>query len=104
MRSDGEERFLYLRGWVKMKKWLEEDWEFEIEVIRGTAQECRLGFEKGDKFFCQYECPTGFCPKTMPVLYTLCEIVRRLCCNHKMDKGRADPCALVCEFAAVSAG
>lgn len=59
-----------------MKKWIIEDWEFEIVVTRGDVDHCRMGFEIGDKFSCKYECPTGFCPKTMPVLHTLCEIAR----------------------------
>ena len=57
-----------------MKKWIEEDWEFEITVK--AVKECRLGMEPGDSFRCQYECPGGFCPKTMPVLYALCGIIR----------------------------
>lgn len=59
-----------------MRKWIVEDWEFTITVIKGHAEQCRLGFEENDKFTCKYEVPTGFCPKTMPVLYTLCEIIR----------------------------
>lgn len=57
-----------------MKKWVVEDWEFEITVIK--AEQCRMGFEVSDRFTCKYECPSGFCPKTMPILYTLCEISR----------------------------
>lgn len=59
-----------------MNKWVEEDWEFTIKVIDGVSKNCRLGFEKNDTFCCCYEVPTRFCPKTMPVLYTLCEIIR----------------------------
>ena len=59
-----------------MKKTIIEDWEFEIVVTNGLANQCRMGFEAGDKFTCKYECPTGFCPKTMPTLHTLCEIAR----------------------------
>jgi len=59
-----------------MKKTFIEDWEFEITVVKGVAEQCRMGFEAGDKFKCTYECPTGFCSKTMSTLYTLCEIVR----------------------------
>ena len=59
-----------------MKKWIEEDWKFEITVTKGCAKHCRLGFEEGDVFTCEYAVPDGFCPKTMPVLHTLCEIVR----------------------------
>ena len=59
-----------------MKKWIVEDWEFTITVKEGEAKQCRLGFETGDVFTCQYEVPSGFCPKTIATLYTLCEIVR----------------------------
>lgn len=47
-----------------MKQWIVEDWAFEITVAQ--AQPCRLDFEKGDRFNCKYECPAGFCPKTIP--------------------------------------
>ena len=33
-----------------MKKWVVEDWEFELTAIEGKASHCRLGLEKGDKF------------------------------------------------------
>lgn len=77
-----------------------EDWTFEITVIRGKAAQCRMGFEAGGKFYCSYECPAGFCPKTMPVLHTLCEIARcggdyQLCgskCSHEIDFSCADSC------------
>ena len=59
-----------------MKKWIAEDWEFEITITKGIAEHCRMGFETGDKFRCKYECPTRFCPKTIPILHTLCEIAR----------------------------
>lgn len=59
-----------------MNKWIEEDWEFTITVIDGEANKCRLGFEKSDVFHCQYAVSEGFCPKTIPELYTLCEIIR----------------------------
>lgn len=49
-----------------MKKWLAEDWEFEITVIKGQAKECRMGLEAGDRFVCQYECPAGFARKPCP--------------------------------------
>ena len=68
-----------------MKKWIAEDWEFSVTVVSGNAGECRLGMERGDLFFCQYEVPTGFCPKTMQVLYTLCEIIR--CGGSFKDRG-----------------
>ena len=59
-----------------MRKTIVEDWEFEITVKNRIAKQCRTGFKTGDKFSCKYECPSGFCPKTIPVLYTLCEIAR----------------------------
>jgi len=59
-----------------MTKWIIEDWEFTITVKEAEAKNCRLGFETGDTFSCQYEVPAGFCPKTMATLHTLCEIVR----------------------------
>lgn len=49
-----------------MKKWITEDWEFDIIATKGKAENCRMGFEAGDKFLCKYECPAGFCPKTIP--------------------------------------
>ena len=70
-----------------MKQWIVEDWAFEITVTQ--AQPCRLGFEKGNQFNCKYECPAGFCPKTMPVLYTLCEIVR--CGGNYLLRGSQEP-------------
>lgn len=68
-----------------MNKWISEDWEFTISVVSGKAEHCRLGFETGDTFQCQYEVPTGICPKTMPVLYTLCEIIR--CGGNELSRG-----------------
>ena len=59
-----------------MKKQIVEEWEFAITVKEGEVKHCRLGFETGDVFTCQYEVPSGFCPKTMATLHTLCEIVR----------------------------
>jgi len=59
-----------------MRKWVTEDWEFELTVTDGKAGHCRLGLEKGDKFVFQYECPAGMCPKTMTQVYTWCEVVR----------------------------
>ena len=59
-----------------MKKWVVEDWEFELTATSGKAGHCRLGFEKGDKFVFQYECPAGMCSKIMPQLYAWCEVIR----------------------------
>ena len=57
-----------------MKKSFSEDWEFTITVKEAGL--CRMGFEPGDRFFCRYECPAGFCPKTMALLHSLCETAR----------------------------
>jgi len=70
-----------------MKRWIVEDWEFEVTVTR--AQPCRIGLEVGDRFSFEYACPGGFCPKTMPVLHTLCEIVR--CGGNYLLRGSKQP-------------
>ena len=57
-----------------MNKTIIEDWVFTVTVLR--QKPCRMGFEVGDTFQCKYECPTGFCPKTMAALHTLCEVAR----------------------------
>ena len=83
-----------------MKKWIVEDWEFEITVLHGEAEQCRMGLETGDQFQSTYECPAGFCPKTMPVLHTLCEIarcggdykLRGSAASHEIDFPCADHC------------
>jgi uncharacterized repeat protein (TIGR04076 family) len=80
-----------------MKKWVTEDWEFELTAIDGKAGHCRLGLEKGDKFVFQYECPAGMCPKAMQQIYTWCEVVR--CggnftyrgCKDKYEMGMSCP-------------
>ena len=59
-----------------MKKWVTEDWEFELIATDGKAGHCRIGLEKGDKFVFQFECPTGMCPKAMIQVYTWCEVIR----------------------------
>ena len=69
-----------------MKKWLDEEYEFEVEVtgyLRGDKTEgfCRNGEEIGDKYSCTYGCPVnqdgyGICSKTMMLLYPLMEVVR----------------------------
>ena len=38
-----------------MKKWVTEEWQFELTAIEGKAGHCRLGIEKGDKFVFSYE-------------------------------------------------
>lgn len=58
-----------------MHKTIVEDWEFTVRVTK-AASACRMGLEPGDTFTCQYECPGGFCPKTMALLHSLCETAR----------------------------
>ena len=69
-----------------MKKWYDEEYEFEIEVtgfLRGNKNEryCRNGEETGDKYKCTYGCPVnsngcGICSKTMMMLFHIMEAVR----------------------------
>lgn len=63
-----------------MKPWHKEGWAFIIEVqsvgIENRPESCRLGLEPGDRFECRYECPAGFCPKSMLKLFPLLEAVR----------------------------
>lgn len=66
-----------------MKKWFNEEYEFEIEVtgfLRGdrTERYCRNGEEIGDKYKCTYGCPVnsdgqGICSKVMTVLFPVME-------------------------------
>lgn len=59
-----------------MRKWVVEDWEFELVAVEGKARDCRLGIEKGDRFVFSYECPAGMCPRVMIELFTWCEVMR----------------------------
>ena len=69
-----------------MKKWYEEEYEFEIKVtgyIRGdkTERYCRNGEEIGDVYKCTYGCPVnqvgqGICSKCMMILFPVMEAVR----------------------------
>lgn len=59
-----------------MRKWVVEDWQFELTAFEGKAAHCRLGIEKGDKFVFSYECPAGMCPRVMTQVYTWCEVIR----------------------------
>jgi uncharacterized repeat protein (TIGR04076 family) len=63
-----------------MRKWFDEDWMFTITVLKvgqsDYAEECRLGFEPGDQFECQYECPGGFCPTALMHIFPIMEIIR----------------------------
>ena len=74
------------KGGLFVKKWYNEEYEFEIEVIdflRGDRTEhyCRNGEEIGDKYACTYGCPVnadgcGICSKTMMILFPLMEAIR----------------------------
>ena len=63
-----------------MKKTIVEDYEFTAKVLSvghdNKPERCRMGFEPGDTFTCKYDCPAGFCPKTMFKLHALCDAVR----------------------------
>ena len=69
-----------------MKKWYDEEYEFEVEVIGflhgdHTERYCRNGEEIGDKYTCTYGCPVnqdghGICPKLMMVMFPVMEAVR----------------------------
>ena len=59
-----------------MKRWVVEDWAFELTAIEGIASNCRLGIEKGDRFVFSYECPAEMCPRVMIELFTWCEVIR----------------------------
>ena len=69
-----------------MKKWYDEEYEFQVEVtgfLRGdhTERYCRNGEEVGDRYTCTYGCPVnqdgqGICSKAMLLLFPLMEAVR----------------------------
>lgn len=69
-----------------MKKWYDEEYEWEIEVIGflrsdKTERYCRNGEEVGDKYTCTYGYPVnregyGICSKTMTVMFAIMEAVR----------------------------
>lgn len=69
-----------------MKKWYDEEYEFEIEVTGflysdHTERYCRNGEEIGDKYTCTYGCPVnangqGIFFKLMMVLFPIMESVR----------------------------
>lgn len=68
-----------------MKKWVVEDWAFELTAADGKAGDCRLGIEKGDRFTFSYECPAGMCPRVMTEVFTWCEVIR--CGGHFTHRG-----------------
>lgn len=59
-----------------MRRWIQEDWAFEVTVLQGEADQCRLGLETGDRFPFEYGCPAGFCPRAMIEIFTWCEVIR----------------------------
>ena len=72
-----------------MKKWVIEDWEFELLTVDGKAADCRAGIEAGDRFVFSYECPAGLCPKVMTEAYTWCEVIR--CGGNFTYRGSKEP-------------
>lgn len=81
-----------------MRKWMAEDWQFEVTVTDGFAEDCRLGLEKGDKFTFEYGCPADFCPRAMAEIFTWCEVIRcggdftHRGCKEKYEMDLACPC------------
>jgi TIGR04076 family protein len=69
-----------------MKKWYDEEYEFEIEVAgfihsNHTEEFCRNGEEIGDKYTCTYGCPVnsdgqGICSKVMMIMFPVMEAIR----------------------------
>jgi uncharacterized repeat protein (TIGR04076 family) len=69
-----------------MQKWYDEEYEWEIEVLRflgsdTTVEYCRNGEEIGDKYNCTYGCPVnkngqGICQKVMSVIFPIMESAR----------------------------
>ena len=69
-----------MKGVNNMNKWYPEDWNFTIEVLKvgkeNKAEECRLGLEPGDTFYCGYETPDGFCPTSFIKIFPVMEVMR----------------------------
>ena len=63
-----------------MRKWYQEDWEFTIRVMAvgkdNAPKNCRMGYEPGDSFTCQYGCPEDFCSKSIMKVFPIFEAVR----------------------------
>ena len=85
-----------------MRKWLTEDWAFDLVVINGQASTCRLGLETGDTFTFEYETPANFCPRAATELFTWCEVIRcggdfthRAYGNEKYKMKFACPCQCI---------
>lgn len=75
-----------------MKPWIREEWEFTLTVLNGEARSCRIGLEAGDVFTFRYALPAGICPKTVPFIHTLCEIIR--CGGDFTHRGSPDPMSI----------
>jgi uncharacterized repeat protein (TIGR04076 family) len=74
-----------------MKRTFKESYHFTIRVKKITnddSQNCRLGFEAGDEFSCEYEVPGKFCPKSMFRAFSLMEVVRADGDLRKLDGGK----------------
>ena len=79
-----------------MKKWYEEEYEWEIEVtgfLNGdhTERYCRNGEEVGYKYTCTYGCPgnaqgQGICSKVMTVSYTHLDVYKRQPLSHTQQE------------------
>ena len=76
-----------------MRPWIKEDWEFTLTVLQGRAEDCRIGLEASDSFTFRYALPAGVCPKTVPALHTLCEIIR--CGGDFTHRSSSDPYSIV---------
>jgi uncharacterized repeat protein (TIGR04076 family) len=69
-----------------MKKWYDEEFEWEIKVIRflhgnDTVGYCRNGEEIGDTYITTYGCPVnkngqGICSKVISIMFPIMEAVR----------------------------
>lgn len=64
-----------------MKKWYKEEWKFKITVLsiksdNKPKEHCRNGHEVGDEYICDYDCPSGFCSKSMLKTFPIMEATR----------------------------
>lgn len=82
-----QKTIIAITGGDCMKKWYDEEFEWEIEVIgfnkegKETERFCRNGEQISDKYTCTYGCPVngqgyGICSKTMMMIYPIMEAVR----------------------------
>ena len=63
-----------------MQNWYPEEWEFTLRVLQVGAHNdpraCRNGHQPGDTYVCRYDCPEGFCSKSLCKAFPLMEAVR----------------------------